>query len=158
MAVLKATVSTIVNVDQTKAFETIVPIDLSAIFTGYGLLPAVTAIQDQMGAWNSPGQTRTVRLADGSKAKEMLSQYSFPEYFSYTIIFTGILGCLATSADGKWWFESRSPSKTHIEWHYVFYPRSVFLFPLLWFIKILWQGYMQKALFLSKGIIEKKMG
>ena len=70
MSSLSATVEATVKADQATAFERIVPIDLASIFTGYGPLPAVTGIQNQMGAWDAAGQTRTVFLSDGSSSQE----------------------------------------------------------------------------------------
>jgi len=156
MAVLATIVSTEVDVDQIKAFEHIVPIDLSSIFTGYGPLPAVTGTTNQMGGWDAAGQTRTVHLSDGSMAQEELNEYKHPQYFSYTVSgFTGSLRFLTTSANGAWWFESRPTGKTLIKWRYAFKSRSVFAVPVLWFIaKVLWRGYMAKALTLLKEQVE----
>lgn len=92
MSALATTVSAEVNTNQISAFEHIVPIDLSSIFTGYGLLPAVTKTKNQIGDWNVVGQTRTVHLSDGSTAREELTGYKYPSYFSYTVSgFTGSL-------------------------------------------------------------------
>lgn len=65
MSALATTVSAEVNANQVSAFEHIVPIDLSSIFTGYGPLPAVTKTKNQIGGWDAVGQTRTVHLSDG---------------------------------------------------------------------------------------------
>ncbi|MFC1976590.1 SRPBCC family protein [Chloroflexota bacterium] len=159
MATLATTVSTEVNADQIKTFEYIVPIELTSIFTGYGVLPAVTRTQDQVGAWDAAGQTRTVHLSDGSTAKEVLTEHTYPEYFSYTVSdFTGSLRFLTTSAKGEWWFEPLPLSKTHVTWRYAFNSRSVLSVPALWFIaKVLWRGYMKKALSLSKSLLESNV-
>ena len=102
MSSLSAIIETIVKADQAKTFEHIVPIDLKTIFTGYGPLPGVKATQDQVGAWNAAGQTRTVNLTDGSSAQELLTKYEYPNYFSYTVSgFTGVLRFLTTSANGQ---------------------------------------------------------
>jgi YD repeat-containing protein len=154
---LATTVETIVDVPRKQAFLGIMPIDLSSIFTGFGPLPAVTGVTDQTGDWDAAGQTRSVTLADGSSAREKLTGYKSPEYFSYTVSgFTGVLRFLTTSADGEWWFETVSEAKTHIKWRYAYNPRNVITVPLLWFIvNVLWRGYMRKALSLSKCQIEK---
>lgn len=157
MGALSATVETDINANQSAAFEHIVPIDLVSIFTGYGPLPAVTGTQGQTGAWDAAGQTRTVRLSDGSSAEELLTRYDYPRYFSYTVSgFTGVLRWLTTSANGEWWFNRDiSPGRTHIQWRYAFNARSVFATPVLWLAaNFLWHGYMNKALALAKLQVE----
>ncbi|MBI5604313.1 MAG: SRPBCC family protein, partial [Deltaproteobacteria bacterium] len=155
-----STVTTEVSVNQLEAFENIVPIDLTSIFTGYSLLPAVTGTKKQTGAWDGAGQTRTVLLADGSSVQEMLTKYDLPNYFSYNVShFTGILRLLTIEADGEWWFSSTPSGETHIEWRYAFKAKSFLTAPLLWFISnMLWRGYMQKALQLLKAqLLEKNI-
>ena len=156
MRSLAATVNTDVAVSQIAAFEYNVPIDLTSIFTGYRLLPAVTGTKNQTGAWDGAGQTRTVLLSDGSSAHEILTKYEHPHYFSYIVSgFTGVLRLLITSANGEWWFSSTSSGKTHIKWRYAFNAKSVFAVPVLWFItNVLWRGYMHKALRLFKAQVE----
>lgn len=152
MTALATIVSTEVKTDPVKTFEHIVPIDLPSIFTGHGVLPAVVRTQDQVGGWDAAGQTRTVHLSDGSSAREILTMHSPPDYFSYTVSnFTGILRFFTTSADGEWWFEPLPSGNTLVRWRYAFNPRSILSIPVLWFItKVLWRGYMKKALSLSK--------
>lgn len=157
MSLLSATVEADIKANQSVVFEHIVPIDLASIFRGYGPLPAVTNTQNQTGAWDAAGQTRTVLLSDGSSARELLTKYEYPHYFSYTVSgFTGVLRFLTTSANGEWWFNSDAlSSKTHVKWHYAFNARSIFAAPVLWFIvKILWYGYMNKALALARLQVE----
>ena len=156
MASLATTVETILSVPREQAFLGIVPIDLRSIFTGFGPLPAVTGITDQVGGWDAAGQTRSVTLSDGSSAREELTQYEKPRYFSYTVSgFTGTLRFLVASADGEWWFEPVSEVKTSVKWRYAFNARNLAAIPLVWFIaNVLWRGYMTKALSLSKRQIE----
>lgn len=156
MTSLTATITTDVAVNQKSAFEYNVPIDLTSIFTGYGLLPAVSGVKDQTGAWDAAGQTRKVLLSDGSTTKEKLSKYIHPEYFSYMVSeFEGLLGVLVSSAYGEWWFSNISSNKTRIKWRYTFHAKSVITAPFLWFIiNILWRNYMVKALRLYKGQVE----
>lgn len=158
MSSLSAIVETTVKASQAKTFEQIVPIDLKTIFTGYGLLPAVTGTQNQAGAWDAAGQTRTVNLSDGSSAQELLTKYEYPNYFSYTVSgFTGVLSFLTTSADGQWWFSSTASGQTLVKWHYAFNAKSFWTIPILWFIAtFLWRNYMRKALLLSKIQVERK--
>jgi hypothetical protein len=159
MRLLSATIKTTVRANQVEVFEHIAPIDLTSIFTGYGLLPSVVGTQNQIGAWDSEGQTRTVHLSDNSSVQEMLTKYEHPYYFSYTVSsFTGSLRFLATSANGEWWFSGDLSGQTYIKWRYTFNARSFLAFPILWLItNLLWRNYMHKVLQLSKSQIEQNL-
>jgi hypothetical protein len=153
-----ATVEAEIAATQAAVFEHIVPIDLASIFTGYGPLPAVSGTEHQTGAWDAAGQTRIVRLSDGSSANERLTRYEYPSYFGYTVSgFSGALRLLATSASGEWWFaEHASPNVTRVRWRYAFSPRSLLVAPVVWLItNALWRGYMRKALALCRRQIEE---
>lgn len=155
---ISTTVNTEVNSQLETTFAYIVPIDLSSIFIGYGPLPAVVSSENQVGAWDEVGQTRTVHLSDGSQAKELLTGYEYPIYFSYTVHdFTGSLRFLAKSAHGEWWFETQPDTqKVKIKWRYEFQPKSKLSKPALWLInRFFWQGYMKQALELSKQQVEQ---
>ena len=157
MSLLSAIVQTTVTANQADVFEHIVPIDLTSIFTGYGPLPSVTGTQNQVGVWDTSGQTRTVCFSDHSTAQELLTQYEYPRYFSYTVSnFTSLLRFLTTSAHGEWWFSVGTLGQINIKWRYEFNARSVVAVPVLWvIINLLWRGYMHQALQLSKAQIEK---
>lgn len=156
MSLLSATVKTTVTANQADAFEHIVPIDLTSIFKGYGPLPSVTGTQNQVGDWDTAGQTRTVHLSDNSSVQELLTKYEHPRYFSYTVSgFSNVLRFLISSANGEWWFTIGSLGQTDIKWRYAFNERSVLAIPVLWLItNILWRNYMRKVLQLSKAQIE----
>jgi Polyketide cyclase / dehydrase and lipid transport len=159
MSLLSATVKITVTANQADAFKYIVPIDLTSIFKGYGPLPSVTGIENQVGDWDASGQTRTVHLSDRSSIQELLTKYEHPRYFSYTVSgFTSVLGFLTTSANGEWWFSTNSSGQTTIEWCYTFNARSVLAAPILWLIThLLWRNYMNNALQQSKALIEQNM-
>jgi hypothetical protein len=154
------TVSGETTVGLRDAFEYIVPIDLTSIFTGYGPLPSVNGVKDQTGAWDAAGQTRTVLLSDGSSAQEALTSYDHPNYFGYTVSgFTGSLGLLAHSANGAWWFSNAPTGGTLIKWSYKFNAKSALAWPILGFIAyVLWRGYMRKALRLCIAQLEDGTG
>jgi hypothetical protein len=153
---LSTTIEAEFRADRSAVFDHIVPIDLTTIFTGYGPLPAVTGTRDQTGEWNATGQTRSVQLSDGSSAQEQITQYVHPSNFSYTVSgFTGMLRFLTTSAYGEWWFRSDASDRTNIKWRYSFNARSVFAVPvLLIIVKVLWRGYMRKALLQAQKQME----
>ena len=90
-----ATVLAHINASPAQAFEHVAPIDPRALFTGYRPLPAVIGTRNQTGAWDTPGQTRTVALSDGSVAREQLKHYHPAQYFSYTV--SGFRTCCRSS-------------------------------------------------------------
>ena len=149
-SMISSVVSIQVQVSTIEAFCHIVPIDLTSIFRGYSLLPAVIRIDAQTGNWDALGQTRTVYLSDGSHAQELITQYSKPNYFAYVVSnFSGILGFLVTVAVGEWWFENCDslPSSTLVRWSYTFTPKSLLAVPILWLVnKFLWSGYMHSVM------------
>ncbi|PJI95548.1 polyketide cyclase/dehydrase/lipid transport protein [Acidovorax sp. 69] len=157
MTTFSATVQTRIKASPALAFQHIAPMDPRALFTGYGPLPAVTGTSDQTGAWDAPGQTRTVALSDGSSAQEGLKHYHPAQYFSYTVSnFTGALRWLATGANGAWWFDPQAEgTQTTVRWRHAFHARSQWAAPVLWLLaNVLWRGYMRKALRLAKAQIE----
>jgi hypothetical protein len=165
MLTFPATVQTRIQGQPDAVFAHIAPIDLASVFTGYGPLPAVTGTRDQTGPWDTPGQTRTTLLSDGSSATERLIQYESPRYLSYTVSgFTGVLRFFTSSAKGEWWFDAQpaavsggatAAAVTSVKWRYAFEARSALAAPVLWLIaNALWRGYMRKALRLAKQQME----
>jgi hypothetical protein len=147
---ISSMVSTEVSVNSIEAFCHIVPIDLTSIFKGYGLLPAVIGTSAQTGDWDAIGQTKTVHLSDGSNVREMITEYQKPDYFAYIVSnFSGSLGYLINSATGEWWFESGDSLSNHtvICWSYTFIPKSPIAVPILWIVnKFIWAGYMRSVM------------
>ena len=151
MTSVAATVEALIDAPREQAFSTIASIDLTSIFAGYGPLPAVIGVFNQVGGWGSAGQTRSVALSDGSSANEGLNEYRYPEYLSYTLSgLTNVLQFLTTDAHGEWGFDPVSEARTRVRWRYAFESRNVATLPLLWFTtNVLWRGYMKRALALS---------
>jgi hypothetical protein len=139
-----------------KAYRTTVPVPLARIFTGYGPLPAVTGTSGQTGDWNAAGETRVVRLSDGSEAREELIALTPPERFDYRVHgFTGSLRFLAREARGEWRFIPDA-GRTRIEWSYTFYSTSALSYPAMWLVNhTLWRGYMKRALRRTVALIEE---
>lgn len=150
MGLTSATVTDTANASLDATFVAIAPIHLPLIFTGYGPLPAVVRTRDQTGNWDAAGQTRTVVLSGNSTAREMLSEYQRPKRFAYKVHeFTGLMRHLVKYAEGEWDF-TESAGQTEITWSYRFIPTSRLAMPLVAIIaKVLWRGYMKKALRLA---------
>lgn len=144
----RVTLRATANAELTKTFEIVVPIDVPSIMPGYGPLPAVVGVEEQTGAWDAIGQTRIVRLADETTAREEITLYEAPNRFDYTVShWSGVTKFLAREAKSEWRFSEVSAQQTHIEWSYLFRPRSAWLvLPLLLIVQLLWRGAMKGAL------------
>jgi hypothetical protein len=138
-------------------FEAIVPIQLSKMFTGYRVLPAVSATREQTGGWDHVGASRVVDLADGSSAREEITAYEPPSYFAYRVTgFTSPLRALVLGATGEWWFSAGDRETTAIRWRYTFEPRGVARPIVASVIARLWRGYARKALALAVREAERE--
>ena len=143
-----ATVETTSHADAARTFSIIAPIDLTTILTGFGPLPAVAGVENQNGDWDAIGQTRTLRLADGTTAREELTAFEAPHHFAYVVTeFSGPLRFLAREARGDWRFAELSSGETRVLWRYGFRPTSVLAaLPLMLVTRLLWRAYMKQAL------------
>jgi Polyketide cyclase / dehydrase and lipid transport len=139
------------------AFEVIVPIDLTKIFTGFGMLPAVTGTHSQTGAWDHVGASRTVQLSDGSEACEQLTAYRAPSHFAYRIDrFTGPLRLLVSHAEGAWWF-TEGRGGTRISWNYSFHPLAGRRVLVAILVAPIWRLYQRRALAAAAAAAERVM-
>ena len=136
------------NAPLEKAFEIIVPIDVPTIMPGYGPLPAVTGVENQTGKWDAIGQTRTVRLADETTAREEITNYEAPNRFDYTVSdWSGAMKFLTRHAKSEWSFREIAAHQTRITWRYTFAPRSIWTaWLLLAATQLVWRGAMKQAL------------
>jgi hypothetical protein len=148
----------VIDADQPTVFAIIAPIDLTLIFTGFGVLPAVTGVRDYPGHWDAAGLARTPVFSDRSTAHETLLQYEPPARFSYEITgFTNIFGRIVSKAHGEWIFTPVEPGKTRVEWTYTFTPLQGRRLLLQYCILPLWKRYMQKALRLAGDEVMRRV-
>jgi hypothetical protein len=136
-------------------FDVFAPIDLTTIMTGFGPMPAVVAVEEQTGDWSSVGESRILRLADGSAMLETLTGFDRPFGFAYVITeLTSGLRHLISSFRGTWSFElidGTGPDPVvHAQWRYEFAPRSILTRPMArWIVNRYWHPYMHQALALA---------
>lgn len=127
-------------------------IDLTMILTGLGPLPAVVSVDASSDRWDTPGQERVLRLADGNSLREIMREVDWPSGFSYDIdSITGPLGRLVTGMSGRWSFESvgthAAVPQTRARWRYEFTLRSRWAWPpSALIVKFLWRPYMGQVL------------
>jgi hypothetical protein len=151
------TVQARARVDAATAFDAIAPVDLTRVFPGMGLVPAVVSVRDQVGDWDRAGQTRVAVLADGSEAHEELTAVQRPEHFAYNLRIGGTLGRVVPTAQGAWWFASadRPPgAATDIRWTYTFHPRPGAGVLVRLLLVPLWRRYARRSLALAVAIAE----
>lgn len=137
-----------VSIDPATAFARIAAIDLPRAFVGYGPLPAVIGIEGTS-VWQSVGQRRTLRLADGSSAVETLTSIETPSQFAYRVDrYSSILRLLVDHAQAQWRFVDDADSGgCQMIWQYRYVPRHWLAAPLVWLIThTLWRGYMRRSI------------
>ena len=119
------TVRAVARAEPGRIFDVIVPIGLERIFHGFGPVPAVLGVRDQIGLWDHAGASRTVLLADGSEAYETLAWHDRPRGFGYRLEPGpgSSLARLVESARGTWAFAPADDGGTAIAWTYAFRPR-----------------------------------
>lgn len=154
-ATVPVTVQTRASVAPARAFEVIVPVDLSLIFRGWGPFPAVVGVDDQTSAWDHAGASRKPRLSDGSTAVETLTEYTPGHGFAYELTgFTSPLGRLVDGVRGEWTF-TPDRGATLIRWTYEFKPRPGRRLLIAVALAPLWRRYMRAALDAAAQIAER---
>ena len=130
-----------------EAFDRLIAMPLTELFSRrYGPLPPIREVRDQSGAWDGPGQTRTIVLADGTTMVETLTLVDRPRSFGYRISeLRGPLKALASGIEGEWRVEpAGTGSRVTWTWDVEAASRaSSFALPVL---ARLWSGYARQAL------------
>lgn len=139
--------SRIVPVDRRIAFEQTLALPLNRVFRrGYGPIPPIEGVSDVTGGWASPGDSRTIRQADGATLREELVTVEEPLGFTYRLGgTTGPLALLTGRIDGAWSF-TPVPDGTDIRWAWHIHPRAGLAVPALYGFRRLWSGYAERAL------------
>ncbi len=155
-SLIATTVNIVINAPLEVVFLRAVPIDIPTIMQKSGILPGVAKVDNQTGAWDEIGQSRTITMTDRSCVFEELTAYDLNKNFSYRVSkFTGLMGRLVTQANGTWVFTAPYPDKTQINWTYAFTPKSRYTtFIVRPFVQVLWRGYIEGALERVKTHIE----
>ena len=149
------TVQTRTPLSPVDAFNGVVPIDLSQVFTGWGPFPGVRDVSNQTGPWDTVGQRRNPQLTDGSSALEKLTEYTAPHSFAYEITgFTGSLRFVVRGVRGEWTF-APDGGGTLIRWCYEFAPLPGRTWLLRRIIAPLWRRYMQQGIESSARVAEE---
>lgn len=128
-----------------QAFDAIIPVDLTVTLTGYGPLPAVTGVRDQVGDWDAAGQTRTIELKDGGELRERLIEVARPGVCAYEVVpVKGPLRLIVAKIDGRFDF-NRDGDGTLVVWTYAFTPRRGTR-PFVLLLAPLWRRYATQVI------------
>lgn len=129
------------------AFAKTLAMPLTKLFgKRYGPIPPIKAIRNQVGAWNTVGQTRSFVLAGGGGLRETLTMVDAPNAFGYTLCdLRGPLAPLIDHVDGLWSFEP-SGTGTRVTWVWTVHAKSPLTAPLLPAFAQIWRGYSSHAL------------
>ena len=123
------------------------PMDLPRLFDKwYGPIPPIKAVRDQTGAWDGVGQTRTIELAGGGRARETLITVDAPREFGYQLTdIAGPMALLMDHVDGTWLF-APAGTGTLVTWRWALHPKSALSAPALPVFGRLWRSYAARAL------------
>ena len=131
-----------------RLFDVVVAEDvLPHVLHRFGPVPAVVGTSELSGPWDTPGSSRTVRLGDGSTARETVLEFSRPGHFRYRVEeLTGTFGRFVDHAIGEWWFRPSGAAGSSFTWRYSFHGRSAMSAPLLAVVaRTAWAGYMSQC-------------
>jgi len=142
-------------ISPNRAFDSIVPIDLSLVFKGWGPFPAVRGVYNQTGTWDHAGASRNPDLSDGSTATERLTEYTAGHSFAYELTeFTNVLRQLVEGVRGEWTFTPDGDG-TVIRWTYEFKPLRGRRVLVRSGLAPLWRRYMQASLETAARVAER---
>jgi hypothetical protein len=136
-----------------EAFDRLLPMPLSDLFTGwYGPIPPVGAtVQD--GEWGVPGQRRTVVFVGPGSVQEELLDVDRPHEFRYELSRpTGPLALLVRRVRGSWAFTPEGTG-TRITWSWDVEARNRAARAALPAFARLWQGYARNSLNRLKALL-----
>jgi len=112
----------------------------------YAALPPIKDVRDQDGEWASPGQTRTIVLADGGSMVEQLTSVEAPRAFTYELTqIKGALAPLTARVAGAWEFAPAGTGTT-VTWRWSLEPRNAISVVGLPVFGRMWRGYARQAL------------
>ena len=141
-----STVQAIAPAEPTRTFDILTPSDPTRFYPKFRVIPATIAVEHQTGAWDAVGQTRTLKLSDGSSVVETTTDVERPGYFAYELTqFTKAFGPLVDHARAEWHFDA-AEGGTRITWTYTFFGRRGRGWIVALIIKLAWAAYMRKVM------------
>ena len=141
-----ARVQAVAPADPARTFDLLTPSDPARFYPRFRVIPAVVGVTDQTGAWDAPGQTRTLHLSDGSSVVETTTDVDRPGFFAYELTdFTKVFGPLVDHARAEWHFDE-AEGGTRITWSYTFFGRPGRGWIVGLIVKLAWAAYMRRVI------------
>jgi hypothetical protein len=139
--------SRFVRVDPALAFDRLLATPLPEVFAKrYAAFPAIKEVVDAPDEWGTPGQTRTIRLADGGHVRETLTVVDRPRVFGYVLDeIHGALAPFVRTVDGEWTFAPEDDG-TRVDWAWTLHSKRAPARLTLNVIGRMWKGYADRAL------------
>lgn len=129
-----------------RTFDILTPSDPTRFYPKFRVIPATIAVENQTGKWDAVGQTRTLKLSDGSSVVETTTDVERPGYFGYELThFTKIFRPLMDHARAEWRFDAVTGG-TRITWSYTFFGRPGRRWIVALIIRFAWSAYMDKVI------------
>jgi len=147
MAGHRVEASRLVAVEPSVAFDQLLAAPLPEVFNHrYAAFPPVQAVVDGPPQWGMVGQTRTLLLADGGRARETITVVDRPRSYTYVLDdLHGRLRPFVKSVEGVW---SVTPEGTgaRIGWAWTLEPATSPARLTMTVIGRMWKGYAELAL------------
>lgn len=141
-----STVTGIAPAAPGRTFDILTPSDPSRFYPKFRVIPATVRVEGQTGAWDAVGQTRILRLSDGSSVRETTTDVERPGFFAYELTeFTKVFGPIIHHARAEWRFEAIEGG-TVISWTYTFFgkPGRGWIVSLI--VNLIWAAYMRQVM------------
>ena len=141
-----STVTGIAPADPEHTFDILTPSDPSRFYPRFRVVPATVAVEGQTGDWDAVGQTRVLRLSDGSSVRETTKDVVRPAFFAYELTeFTKAFGPIIDHARAEWRFDA-AEGGTLITWTYTFFGKPGRGWIVTLIVKLIWAAYMRKVM------------
>lgn len=138
------------------ASERILTSDVTAMFTGRGLLPAVVVCAPGPDGWGRVGSSRDLLFSDGGMVQETLLEYREGERYTYRAVgFTNALRFLTTEMHSELRFTVGASGGTIVERMAEFAPRPYRRSILRFVFAPLWKRYMEDIIRREIAYIEQ---
>ncbi len=141
-----STTQGIAPADPARTFDILTPSDPTRFYPKFRIIPATVRVENQTGAWDAVGQTRTLHLSDGSSVRETTKDVERPGFFAYELThFTKAFGPLVDHARAEWHFDAVDAG-TRITWTYTFFARPGRGWIVALIVNLAWAAYMRRVM------------
>jgi hypothetical protein len=141
-----STTTGITPADPGRTFDVLTSSEPARFYPKFRVVPATIGVEGQTGAWDAIGQTRTLRLSDGSSVRETTTDVDRPGFFAYELTeFTKVFGTIVDHARAEWRFESVAGG-TLITWTYTFFGKPGRGWIVALIVNLVWVADMRRVM------------